>query len=65
MTQMPGIWIFLCRDWLHLPRQLAWSWWQALGKSPWSACVELRKAVVRYAAHPYPDPQEGTCDGRQ
>jgi hypothetical protein len=54
---MPKFWVFLTRQWLGLPDHLSWSWWRALGKSPWSACEELRTSILRYEAHPYPGQQ--------
>jgi hypothetical protein len=51
---MPKFWVFLCQRWLGLPDHLSWSWWRALGKSPWSACEELRTSVLGYDRHPYP-----------
>jgi hypothetical protein len=42
---MPKFWVFLTRQWLGLPDHLSWSWWRALGKSPWSACAELRTSM--------------------
>jgi hypothetical protein len=51
---MPKFWVFLTRQWLGLPDHLSWSWWRALGKSPWSACEELRTSILHYDLHPYP-----------
>jgi hypothetical protein len=54
---LPRFWVFLCQRWLELDQSLTWSWWRALGKSPWSACEELRTTVLRYDRHPYPGQQ--------
>jgi hypothetical protein len=50
---MPKFWIFLCQRWLGLGHQQSWSWWNALGKSSWSVCTDLRTHILRYDAHPY------------
>jgi hypothetical protein len=51
---LPKFWLFLCQRWLGLDQSLAWSWWNALRKSHWSACEELRTTVLNYDRHPYP-----------
>jgi hypothetical protein len=50
---MPKFWVFLTQRWLELDQQLSWSWWRALGKSPWSACTDLRTHILHYDGHPY------------
>ena len=51
--EVPKFWIFLTRRWLQLPDHLSWSWWRALGKSPWSQCADLRTCVLNYDGHPF------------
>ena len=51
---MPRFWVFLCRTWLGLSRDLAYAWWGALCRSRWSASRAFREAVLRYDAHPAP-----------
>jgi hypothetical protein len=51
---MPPFWTFLCRRWLGLSNDLAYSWWNALGKSQWHEARTFHQAVLRYDQHPAP-----------
>jgi len=51
---MPKFWIFLCRDWLRISHEVSWSWWRALGKSPWTRCRQLHQQVLHYDRSAFP-----------
>jgi len=53
-VMMPPFWTFLCRRWLGLSTDLAYTWWHALGKSRWTEARSFHQAVLRYDQHPAP-----------
>jgi hypothetical protein len=50
----PPFWQFLTRRWLGLSPDLAYTWWNALSRSRWSAPRTFHQAVLRYDQHPAP-----------